>query len=86
MKQKRLTAKDLAAASGMHVSTIRRWADQGLLPYSSDWRGTRVFSADALLIAKQLAGVNFDEQVERLSADTDLSRHGKEHPKNARVH
>lgn len=65
MKTKRLTAKAIAEAAGVHESTIRRWANRDLILFNTDLNGARVFPPTAIHTAQRLAGTNFDELHEK---------------------
>ena len=53
----RLTVSDVSKASGFCLDTIKKFADSGVLPHRRDINNWRVFSPEALEIAKELAGV-----------------------------
>lgn len=53
----RLTIKDLAEKSGFCRDTVKRLADSGVLPHRRDMNGWRVFTPEALELAKELAGI-----------------------------
>ena len=52
----RLTVKDVARQSGLCVTTVRKHADSGRIPYRRDLNGWRVFNEQSIDIAKILAG------------------------------
>lgn len=35
--------KEMANLTGLHGNTVRRWCDEGLIPYKRDFRGWRWF-------------------------------------------
>lgn len=39
----RVTVQDMANRTGLHVNTIRRWADKGIIESKRDFRGWRFF-------------------------------------------
>ena len=40
---KRCTVKEMSSLTGLHVNTIRRWADLGIIESRRDFRGWRFF-------------------------------------------
>lgn len=60
----RLMMKDLVEKSGFCRDTVKRLADSGVLPHQRDLNGWRVFSQEALEIAKELAGIKRDTEAD----------------------
>lgn len=57
----RFTVREVAKQSGFCPDTIRKHADEGRIPCTRDLNNWRVFSEQAIEIAKELAGVGKQE-------------------------
>ena len=57
MKDRRITPHIVAKSAKVSTSTVRNWANKGRLPHTRDWNGTRVFTKEAIKIAKNMAGL-----------------------------
>ncbi len=71
MHIKRLTPYDIAREANVHPSTIRKWTDEGMLPNNRDVRGWRKYPPQAVEIAKELAGTNFETDIDRASSPVE---------------
>lgn len=49
--------------SGFCRDTVKRLADSGVLPYQRDMNGWRVFTPEAIELAKELAGIKSDKEL-----------------------
>lgn len=59
----RLTVSDVVKISGFCPTTVKKLADSGVLPHRRDINDWRIFSPEALEIAKELAGIKSDQEL-----------------------
>ncbi len=64
----RLTISDIVKASGFCHDTVKKLANSGVLPHQRDVNNWRVFAPEALEIAKELAGISSDKELQATEA------------------
>jgi DNA-binding transcriptional MerR regulator len=57
----RLTAIDVARASGLSVQMVRRLTDRGMIPCQKDYNNWRIYSSESIKVARRLAGTSEEE-------------------------
>lgn len=60
--------KDLMQKSGFCRDTVKRLADSGVLPHQRDMNNWRVFTPEALEIARELAGIKSEKELQEAEA------------------
>jgi DNA-binding transcriptional MerR regulator len=57
-----LTTIDVAKASKLSVTMVRRLTDRGMIPCQKDYNNWRIYSSESIKVARRLAGTSEEKE------------------------